>query len=85
MEQTGMNPPPCFKVGTALNACAKALHAQRVEGRYELPSEHWHKWRIRGQYLIGPGGMKFTSRTLAAAWRVYVKNEEALCKPPQSS
>lgn len=80
-----MRPPPCFKIGTALNPCAKAMHAERVEGRIDLPQEHWFKWKIRGQYLIGPGGMKFTPRTLAAAWRVYVKNEADEPKPSHST
>lgn len=69
-----MQPPPCFKLGSRPNLCAKQLHAERVEGRIDLPQEHWFKWKIRGQYLIGPGGMRFTSRTLAATWRAYVQN-----------
>ena len=46
---------------------------QRIEGRIDLPPGQWVGWRIRGAYLIGPGGMRFNARALAAAWRHYVK------------
>lgn len=67
--------PPCVEVGTPLNFCARAVHAQKIEGRIELPPEFWLGWRLRGKRLIGPGGMTFTPATLAAAWRNYIKGE----------
>lgn len=71
-----MKPPPCVEIGRPLNPCARAMQMERVEGRVDLPQEHWFKWKIRGQYLVGPGGMRFTSATLAAAWRHYVQSIE---------
>lgn len=68
-----MNLPPCVKPGERLNSCAKSLHSREIEGRVDLPAENWSGWKVRGQYLIGPGGMRFSARSLCAAWRGYVK------------
>lgn len=63
-----MNPPPCWTLGQRLNPCAKALHAQEVEGRVDLPIEHWYGWRIRAQFLLGPGGIRFRASCLSFVW-----------------
>lgn len=63
-----MNPPPCHVKGQPVNPCAKALYAQQVEGRVDLPSEHWSGWKIRGRYLLGPGGIRVSPRTLGYVW-----------------
>lgn len=68
-----MNAPPCVKPGEKPNACAIALYLQEIERRIDLPSEGWNGWKIRGDWLIGPGGMKFNARSLRAAWRNYIK------------
>src|SRR5215469_8100010 len=61
---TASGPPPCRTLGQQLNWCAKQRYRQYVEGCIELPQEHWAGWRITHQYLIAPGGKKFTARSL---------------------
>lgn len=37
----------------------------RVHNRFDLTGP-WSGWKLRGQYLIGPGGIRVTPATLAA-------------------
>ena len=67
------NAPPCLEAGRPMNPCARALKLQTVEGRQDLAGEWWNGWKLRGPWLVGPGGMKFNARSLAAAWRGYLK------------
>lgn len=70
-----MDKPPCCPDGRVTNPCARTLYDARVYGRVDLPASDWTGWKIRGNKLIGPGGMTFTPATLRAAWHAYVKNE----------
>lgn len=65
-----MDKPPCVELGRAMNWCARALHRQQQQGSIELPAEWWNGWKITKDRLIGPGGMTFNTRTLAALWRL---------------
>lgn len=65
-----MDKPPCVEPRKPMNWCARALYDQQIEGRLVLPAEWWKGWRISKGNLIGPGGMKFTSRQLTALWRL---------------
>ena len=49
--------PPCFCEGKDLNPCARELWRREVEGSFHLDGE-WKGWRIQGNALIGPGGVR---------------------------
>jgi hypothetical protein len=59
-------PPPCHVIGRPLNTCAQRLYEQQIRGNIDLTGEFWPGWRIRGQWLIGPGGLRFNARSLRA-------------------
>lgn len=63
-----MDRPPCSKLGEPLNGCAIALKRQQIECNYDLPAEFWKGWKIRGAWLIGPGGIRVNARALRGAW-----------------
>jgi len=60
--------PPCCPDGRVTNLCADRVYRQRVEGYIKL-SGPWTGWRIQGDALIGPGGVRFKATTLLHAWR----------------
>jgi len=64
-----MEKPPCVEIGRPLNWCARALQEQQVYGKIDLPVDGWKGWRIRGERLLGPGGMSFSASMLSAFWR----------------
>jgi len=63
-----MSFPPCCPSGRVENPCAQTMYRQRVDGFFRLGGD-WTGWRIQGGALIGPGGLRFTPRTLRNAWR----------------
>lgn len=61
-------PPCCGQNGRVENACARTVYAQRVDGLIRL-SGVWRGWRVQGDTLIGPGGIRWTPATLRHAER----------------
>jgi len=60
--------PPCCKPdGRIANSCAANLYRERVEGFKQLTGA-WTGWKIQGNKLIGPNGLRFTPQTLTNAW-----------------
>jgi len=70
-------PPCCQPSGRIANTCAESVYRQRVDGYYRLNGA-WSGWRIQGNKLIGPQGLRFTPQTLANAWRSYSEPAEQL-------
>lgn len=54
-------------MGERLNGCAVNVYRQRVDGFYRLAGA-WEGWKISGDKLHGPGGMRFTAGSLKLAW-----------------
>jgi len=75
-------PPCCQPNGRINNGCAANVHRQRVEGHYQL-SGAWTGWKIQGNKLIGPQGLRFTPQTLANAWRQW-SEPDVMREPPNA-
>lgn len=71
-----MDKPPCVELGKPMNWCARALREQHVEGRIDLPAD-WKGWKIRGDRLIGPGGIVYGPRTLTALWKIWISGDRS--------
>ena len=83
-------PPCCQPTGRVTNSCAANVYRQRVEGFYRLAGA-WTGWKIEGNKLVGPNGLRFTPQSLANAW-ASISNENDLSiaraagrKPPRRS
>lgn len=55
--------PPCTTPGTRPNLCARRHYDQHVMHNVDLPGP-WAGWKIRGKWLIGPGGRKITRQQI---------------------
>lgn len=55
--------PPCVTPGKPLNACARQLYAEKVNGHVDLSAE-WAGWKLRGKWLVSPGGHRINPERL---------------------
>lgn len=55
--------PPCVTPGTALNPCARRLYQEKVLGHVDLSAD-WAGWKLRGKWLIAPGGHRINTLRL---------------------
>lgn len=55
--------PPCLLPDTPMNDCARRLYSERVLGHIDLPGD-WAGWRLRGKWLISPGGHRINPQRL---------------------
>lgn len=61
-------PPCCEPTGRVANSCAANVYRQLVDGHYILTGA-WSGWKIIGNKLVGPHGLRFTPQTLIHAWK----------------
>jgi len=71
-------PPCCKPTGRITNSCAAKVHRQQVDGHYQLTG-YWTGWKLQGNKLIGPEGLRFTPQTLRNAWRKFSEPQEDDC------
>ncbi len=55
--------PPCVKLGTPMNHCAKARYSEQILGHIALVGD-WQKWKFKGRDLVSPDGHRISPEAL---------------------